>query len=430
MARRLCFFAALVCLTARIGAAQGDVVFRSDVSLVRVDAQVVDREQRTITGLNAEDFVLRENGQPQEIRNFAREDMPVDILLLLDVSGSMRPHVERIASAAREAMMVLGRQDRIGVMVFDRVTRLRLPFRANRQEVEGALEALLRQETFNGGTDITRALFDAAAYVAREGRRDARRAIVILTDDQTERGRDEAGVSRALANADAVLSALLAPDAMRHRSGTPGGSYPGQWPGSSLPDIIFGRRRPPYGGRGGPVITGSRTQSAGTAEIARRSGGDSLRVDDASALETTLSRIRQRYALHFYLPEGVKPGQEREIEVELSAAARRRYPDAEVRYRRTYQTSGGTGETVAAAPEPEVVAQSPEPRRRPAVSEPTGPRGPSASSAEPRGGWRRAGEPEPEPAATQQSPNTQKSKEDEPQPRRGGWRRVKPGEEP
>ena len=59
-------------------------------------------------------------------------------------------------------------------------------------------------------------------------------AIVILTDDQTERDRDEAAVSRALENANAVLSALLAPDAMRNRQGWPGrGRSPrgGQAPG-------------------------------------------------------------------------------------------------------------------------------------------------------------------------------------------------------
>src|SRR6266542_6336334 len=74
-----------------------DVVFRSDVALVRVDAQVLDRSNRAVTGLSAADFVLREEGRQQEIRNFASENMPVDVLLLLDVSASMRPHVETIA---------------------------------------------------------------------------------------------------------------------------------------------------------------------------------------------------------------------------------------------------------------------------------------------------------------------------------------------
>jgi hypothetical protein len=102
-----------------------------------------------------------------------------------------------------------------------------------------------------------------------------------------------------------VLSGLIAPDAMGHAAG----AGRGPWGGGSSPGGIILRRRGPYGGRGpGPVMSRPRTQSAGTAEIARRSGGDSMPVDDASALETT-PRIRQRYALHFYLPDGVQPGQ-------------------------------------------------------------------------------------------------------------------------
>ncbi len=78
--------------------------------------------------------------------------------------------------------------------------------------------------------------------------------------------------------------------------------------GGPLGGIILGRRGGgPYGGRGPGGTGGNRTQSAGTDEIARRSGGDNMSVDDASALETTLARIRQRYALHFNVPAGVKP---------------------------------------------------------------------------------------------------------------------------
>src|SRR5215472_6208828 len=139
-----------------------DVVFRSDVSLVRVDVQVLDRDNRTITGLRAEDFVLRDEGRPQPIRNFSREDMPVDLLFLFDVSASMRPHVERIASAAHQALEVMGPNDRVAIMVFDRAMRLRMPFRTSRSEVERELDKMLDQESFHGGTDITRALVAAA----------------------------------------------------------------------------------------------------------------------------------------------------------------------------------------------------------------------------------------------------------------------------
>src|SRR5581483_3452004 len=191
-------------------AADDNVVFRSDVSLVRVDASVVDRDNRAITGLRIDDFILRESGRTQQIRNFASEEMPIDLLFLLDVSRSMRPHIQRMADATHQAIRVLRDDDRVGIMVFDRSTRVRLPLRSgSRRDVEREMQSLLRQESFGGGTDITRAMLDAADYIGANGRRDARRAIVILTDDETEFNRDEDRVSRALARADAVMSALI-----------------------------------------------------------------------------------------------------------------------------------------------------------------------------------------------------------------------------
>ena len=352
-------------------APEDEAVFRSDVSLVRVDTQVIDRDNRAITGLRAEDFILREQGQTRPIRNFASEKIPIDVVLLLDVSASMRPHIERIASAAHEAFRALRDEDRIAIMVFDRSTRLRLSFSKNHNDAERELESLLNQETFNGGTDVTRGLLDATEYVARQGRREARRAIVIVTDDQTGSNRDVEGVSRALTKADTVLSLLLAPDAMANRGGMGGGRRGGGggggWPGAGgglggpLGGIILGRRGGggPYGGRGPGSARGPRTQSAGTAEIARRSGGDSLPVDDASALETTLARIRQRYALHFNLPDGVKPGEERTIDVSLAETTRQRYPGAELRYRQVYiapTLMAGAGST---SPAPALINRSP-----------------------------------------------------------------------
>jgi VWFA-related protein len=328
------------------GAQDTNIVFHSDVALVRVDAQVVDRDNRAITHLRQEDFIVREEGRPATIRNFSSEEMPIDVLFLLDVSASMRPHVQRIADASGQALTVLGKDDHMGIMVFDRATRVRLPLSGNRQDVQREFDRLLRQERFNGGTDITRAMLDAADYIRREGRQEARRAIVILTDDQTEFDRDDAAVSRALARADAVMCALIAPDAMAGRQSPGGGGQRrGGWGGGPglggpLGGVIFGGPRGggPYGGNRGGGGGGPRTQSAGTSEIARDSGGDSMSVNDASALQETLMRLRQRYALFFSLPEGVVPGQEHNIVVDLSADARRRYADADVHYRRAYMS--------------------------------------------------------------------------------------------
>jgi hypothetical protein len=330
----------------------GDVVFRSDTTLVRVDIQVM-QGGRPVTGLGPESFVLKEQGQVRRIMNFVAEEMPIDVVFLIDVSGSMRPHVERMADAARDAVPSMMKQDRVAIMVFDRMSRVRMPFRAT-GEARREFEHLLRTESFNGGTDVTRALLDAAQFVKRHGRKEARHAIVMLTDDQTEFEADEPRVVRALTAADSVLSVLLVPNAIGMGGGYPrrrGGGYPGGgggWPGRGGVIIgIPGGGGWPGGGGGYPGGGGggSRTQSAGSAEIARETGGDAMQATEASALQDTLDRLRQRYALHFNLPAGARAGERRTVEVTLHSTLARQYPDAEVRYRRTYVAAETSAES-------------------------------------------------------------------------------------
>lgn len=312
-------FAAAVSL-----AAQDTPVFRSDVSLVRVDVLVSTPDRRPVTGLTAADFLLYDNERRQPIRSFAADEMYMDVLFLLDVSVSMRPHVARIARASREALATLAPGDRGAIMVFDRQTRLRLPWTDSLEELSAGLQAVVAEERFNGGTDITRALLDGARYIRSSGRRDTRRAIVIVTDDQTERDRNEGRVLRALEEAETVLSALIAPDALGtgRRTRQPG------WG-----DIILGPR---YPGRYPQPIPRAQTQSAGTAEIARASGGDSLPVEEAGALQETLQALRQRYSLFFSVPADAKVGQRRRIAVALSPESARRHPGAQLKYRAEY----------------------------------------------------------------------------------------------
>ena len=376
-------------------AGDDNVVFRDDVALSRVDAQVVDRDGRAITGLEARDFVLRVDGKVQPIKNFASESMPIDILLLLDVSGSMRPHVERIAEAARQALNVLAPQDRIAILVFDTRARERLPFSNSRGDVMEELDHIVRSERFNGGTRITTALIEAASYVQRHARPDARRAVVILTDDETQDSEDEPRVENALSRADSILSFLQAPYEPP-TAGMPGGGHRrgGAWPGGGGIGFPGGGGGWPGGGGGGwpgggGNIPGAGGQvdpshSAGTETIALDSGGDTMSVNDASALQDTLERLRQRYAIHFYMPGDAQTQTQRSVRLDLSSEARLRFAGADVRSRRVFM-SGGTDQrsgplvvshqTAPADPAPR--PDSPEPstssRHHVAVNEDSGP---------------------------------------------------------
>jgi len=398
---------------ARAQPEQETFVFRSDVSLVRVDVLVSGPDRRAIPGLTARDFLLYDNQREQPVRSFAAEEMPLDVLFLIDVSVSMRPHVERIARASRSALRTLAPGDRGAIMVFDRRSRVRMGWSDSLEVVANGLDAVVNEERFNGGTDITRALLDAARYVQSSARRDARRAIVILTDDQTERDRDEQRVLRALEDADAVLSALIAPDALGtgRRQRSPG------WG-----DIIFGPR---YPGRT-PGSMRPHTQSAGTPEIARSSGGDSLPVEHASALQDTLESLRQRYSLFFSVPADAKVGQRRTISVALSRDAARRHPGAQLKYRAHYVVPADW-----TPPPPEEISSASAPGAAPAQAAPADDeesRQPPAATPAPAVRRRTSdetyGSRGPDPRLGVPAPNDPVSASGKPKQSSGGWREA------
>ena len=106
-----------------IFAQEPEVTFRSTVAQVRVDAQVLD-QRRPVSGLTKEDFVIYDEGVAQPLVYFGHEDEPVTVLLLLDVSGSMKRYVEQVSKTARQALGQLNSRDRAGVMAFSKGTQV------------------------------------------------------------------------------------------------------------------------------------------------------------------------------------------------------------------------------------------------------------------------------------------------------------------
>ena len=104
--------------------------FRSGVDAVRVDALVTDGK-RPIAGLAAADFELRDNGVPQRITDVSRETLPLNIISVLDVSGSvagvplkqlkhgMTALVAALASGDRAALVSFAERLRIHSALID-----------------------------------------------------------------------------------------------------------------------------------------------------------------------------------------------------------------------------------------------------------------------------------------------------------------------
>ena len=84
--------------------------------MVSVPAVVTNSLGRPLAGLQAGNFVLFENGQPQSLANFATTEAPFEIALLLDTSGSTRADVALIRRAATAFIDALRPGDRIAIV--------------------------------------------------------------------------------------------------------------------------------------------------------------------------------------------------------------------------------------------------------------------------------------------------------------------------
>src|SRR5256885_9481898 len=72
-----------------------------NVDLVVLNATVRDQKGRVASDLRQEDFEVFEDGVRQSIRLFRHEDIPVTVGLVIDHSGSMRPKLDSVITAAR-----------------------------------------------------------------------------------------------------------------------------------------------------------------------------------------------------------------------------------------------------------------------------------------------------------------------------------------
>lgn len=293
-----------------MASAQESAVFRARVSLVHVDAEVVSQDGRILTGLSRNDFRVLDEGKEQTITGFSAEEQPLDLILLFDISGSMRLQVAAVGEAARQGLNELRPGDRVSVMVFNSRSRVVAGFSEDRDAIERAVREDVMALTFGGGTLIQNAVDDAARRFFDEPRTQRRRAVLIITDDIGMRTRCEESVVRDFWEADALLSGLIIRNpafATVHTIGT-----------VLAPQTLL--------------------MQAGMKGIADKTGGDTIRSDDPGpAFVDMMHRIRSRYSLYYPAPAG-KPGQLRTIRVALTADAQKRFPKARVRARHGYRT--------------------------------------------------------------------------------------------
>src|SRR5262249_50730309 len=118
-------------------------VVKVNTDLVVFDAQVVDKKTRRIIGdLSSNDFEITEKGITQEISYFSRDELPLSIMLLLDVSRSVRPIIHEIRDGALNALQRLKPQDEIAVMPFGTTYKLTQDFTKDRRLVSQTITSV------------------------------------------------------------------------------------------------------------------------------------------------------------------------------------------------------------------------------------------------------------------------------------------------
>lgn len=286
--------------------------FTSGVDVVRVDT-LVTSGSRLVRGLRAADFELRDDGVLQEITDVAYESLPLNVIVALDLSGSVagRP-LMHLKDGLQALIGALGSSDRAALVGFSYRLTLHSALTSDRQRLRSLVEGLAS----GGSTAVIDATF--AGLALREA--DPGRTLLLLFSD----GIDTA----SWLSAREVIDAARASDVV---------IYP----------VTIRRERSGFYTH---MSAGTRGDDDGRKLLeafADETGGRVFHADSESALQKTLGDVldefKQRYVLS-YTPKGVRPGGWHTLDVKV------RGNRGQVTARRGYAADGRPASPAAAPP--------------------------------------------------------------------------------
>lgn len=276
MTRLRIFLLALVSVTPVITATQA--TFSSQRESVRVDVLVTDGG-RIVRGLTRDDFEVFDSGVRQEVELVSFEQLPLNVLLALDLSASVRgERLDHLRSAGGLLLHGLHAEDQSALLTFGRSVVLEAPFAPG---VEAVRAALARMQAPADESSGSTALLDAAFAAFTISEADLGRTLVIVFSDGVE-------TSSWLTSAHVVEAAR----------------------------------------RSGAVVYGVSTQRANRMPVltalAAATGGDAISLastrDSGAAFVRILGEFRQRYLVS-YSPQGVAAGGWHPLQVRVRGRA-------------------------------------------------------------------------------------------------------------
>jgi len=155
----------------------GQYVFRSQVNEVVLPVIVTDTRRHIVTNLDKNNFQVFEDGQPQTIVRFSREDVPVSIGIVVDNSGSMRTKRSAVTKAVLNLIQASNPQDEAFVVNFNDESWLDQDFTNNTSPLREALDRV----DSRGGTALYDAVIASADHLAK-GAKKEKKVLLVITD--------------------------------------------------------------------------------------------------------------------------------------------------------------------------------------------------------------------------------------------------------
>ena len=156
----------------------GDVI-KTETNLVNLNVSVFNDKSKMFAGsLNKEDFKVLENGKEQTVSYFASTDVPFDLVLLIDLSGSTADKRDLIKKSTLRFIEAARPSDRLAIVTFSNTVTVVSPLTLDRAQ----LAASVAQMEGAGGSHVWDAVKFALDKMVGPKTLERRRAVVLMSD--------------------------------------------------------------------------------------------------------------------------------------------------------------------------------------------------------------------------------------------------------
>jgi VWFA-related protein len=157
-------------------------VIQVSSEFVVLDALVENRKTgNLVDNLEAKDFQVSEDRNPQSISYFSHDQLPLSVVFLFDLTETVRPTLKPLAQGAYEMLGHLKPQDEVSIMVFSSHTELLQDFTTDRALASAAIARASEMKSTEG-TFIHEDMYEAIDQALKSTVPKSRRVLVWLTD--------------------------------------------------------------------------------------------------------------------------------------------------------------------------------------------------------------------------------------------------------